>query len=87
MLNNFADERIDVIFLLSVCMWVKDWKSLVRWVYENSNHCLFETNGKKEQQKEQIDFLKSLYKDVTITHETSEDDPGQRKRKTVWCTK
>ena len=87
LLNNFANEKIDVIFLLSVCMWIKDWKSLVEWVYNNSNHCLFETNGKKEQQHEQINFLKSLYKKVTITHEVSADDPGQKKRKTVWCSK
>jgi len=87
LLKNFADNEIDVIFLLSVCMWIKDWRSLVRWVHENSNHCLFETNGKKYQQQEQIDFLKSLYKEVTITHETSDDDPGQKKRKTVWCRK
>lgn len=87
LLNNFADEKIDAIFLLSVCMWIKDSKSLVHWVYENSTHCLFETNGKKEQQQEQIDFLRSLYSDVTITHDTSDDDPGQKKRKTVWCTK
>lgn len=87
LLNNFADDKIDVIFLLSVCMWIKDWKSLVKWVYENSNHCLFETNGKKEQQQEQIDFLKSLYKDVTITHNQSLDDNSQKKRMTVWCSK
>lgn len=87
LLNNFADNKIDVIFLLSVCMWIKDWRSLVRWVHANSSHCLFETNGKKDQQQEQIDFLKSLYKEVRITHETSDDDPGQKKRKTVWCSK
>lgn len=87
LLHNFADNKYDVIFLLSVCMWIKNWKELIEWVYNNSNHCLFETNGKSHVQEEQINFLKKLYKQVEIIHESSDDDIGQKKRKTVWCSK
>lgn len=87
LLNNFVDNKLNVVFLLSVCMWIKNWKELVTWVSQNADHCLFETNGKKEQQQEQIDFLKTVFREVKITHKTSEDDPGQKKRMTVWCSK
>lgn len=87
LLHNFFDDNIDVVYLLSVCMWIKDWKSLVKWVHENSNYCLFETNGKKELQLEQLEYLQSLYKNVTITHKQSDDDEGQKRRMTLWCSK
>ena len=87
LITNFSDDTYDVIFLLSVCMWIKNWKELILWVYKNSNHCLFETNGKFSLQEEQFNFLKSVYREVTIIHEYSNDDPGQKKRKTLWCSK
>jgi len=29
LLNNFVDQKIDVVFLLAVCMWVENWQDLV----------------------------------------------------------
>jgi len=87
LLNNFSDEKYDVVFLLAVCMWIKSWKELIKWVYENSNYCLFETNGKKELQRDQVAYLKSLYFSVELIHKSSQDDPKQKKRSTYWCKK
>ena len=87
LLNNYADEKYDVIFLLAVCMWIKSWKELISWVYDNSNYCLFETNGKKHLQTEQFEYLKSLYASVELIHKRSDDDPKQKKRSTYWCSK
>ncbi len=87
LLNNFSNEKYDVIFLLSVCKWIKNWKDLITWVHSNSSHCLFETNGKPHLQDEQINFLKSVYRKVIIIHEHSNDDPGQKRRKTLWCSR
>jgi SAM-dependent methyltransferase len=80
-------EKFDTIFLLAVCMWIPTWKDLIKWVHKNSNNCLFETNGKKQQQQDQIDFLKQTYSSVTMLAEQSDDDPDQKKRKLLWCTK
>jgi len=87
LLNNFVDQKIDVVFLLAVCMWIENWQDLVKWVHANSSYCLFETNGKKHDQQAQLDLLNALYTNVTVLRESSEDDPKQKKRITVWCEK
>jgi SAM-dependent methyltransferase len=86
-IKSFFNNDIDVIFLLSVCMWINNWKDVIKWCYENSMYCFFETNGKQKVQEEQLSFLKSLYRQVTVVNETSDDDPGQKKRISVWCKK
>lgn len=87
LINNLNRENnIDVVFLLAVCMWIKPWKELVVWVKQNSNYCLFETNGKSKQQAEQIDYLNKTFRSVEILAESSQDDPKQKKRKLLWCS-
>jgi len=80
------ENKIDVTFLLAVCMWIKPWKELITWVSRNSTHCLFESNGKSKQQNEQIEYLKTVFKSVEVLAESSEDDPKQKKRKLLWCS-
>jgi SAM-dependent methyltransferase len=87
LINNLNRENnIDVVFLLAVCMWIKPWKELIAWVKQNSNYCLFETNGKSKQQAEQIDYLNKTFRSVEILAESSQDDPKQKKRKLLWCS-
>jgi SAM-dependent methyltransferase len=78
-------DKVDICFLLSVCMWLKNWKELILFVKETSEELLFESNGSEEQQKEQIDFLKANYKEVLMINEISDDDPLQKKRKLLLC--
>jgi len=85
LINSFAENKFDIIFLLAVCMWIKPWKKLVTWCSENAKSCLFETNGKKFQQQEQVEYLKTVYKTVTMIRAKSTDDPGQPNRSLYYC--
>ena len=85
LISNFSDNKIDIIFLLSVCMWINNWKELCTWCSKNAKSCLFETNGKKLQQDEQLVLLRSLYKSVTLIRDKSIDDQSQTKRRLYFC--
>ncbi len=78
-------NKVDICFLLSVCMWISNWKELLNFVKTISDAMLFESNGKEEQQEEQINYLKSIYTDVQLINEISDDDPLQKKRKLLLC--
>jgi SAM-dependent methyltransferase len=78
-------DKVDICFLLSVCMWLKNWKELITFVQEISETLLFESNGSDIQQKEQIAYLKSIYREVLLINEISDDDPLQKKRKLLLC--
>ena len=77
---------VDISFLLSVCMWLKNWKEVIDFVKSISTHLLFESNGSVAQQEEQIDYLKSNYKEVHLINEVSDDDPLQKNRKLLLCS-
>ena len=79
------EDKVDICFLLSVCMWLENWKELIKFVKSISKNLLFESNGSDKQQTEQIDFLKSIYTDVKLINEISDDDPLQKKRKLLLC--
>lgn len=85
LINNFADNKFDIIFLLSVCMWIENWRELCKWCSINAKSCLFETNGNKKEQQEQLDVLNSLYKDVVLIRDKSTDDKSQSKRRLYYC--
>ena len=85
-INDFLPEkRVDVVFLLSVCMWIKNWKQVIDYVTSISSKLIFESNGSDKQQLEQINYLKKKYKDVQLIREQSIDDPSQKKRKLYYC--
>lgn len=79
------DGKVDICFLLSVCMWIKNWREVIAFVALISNNLLFETNGSKQQQLAQIEELKKHYKDIKMIEEESIDDPGQPNRKLLLC--
>jgi hypothetical protein len=85
LIKNFLKNEIDIIFLLSICMWIKNWKDLCIWCSKNASACLFESNGAKNDQEDQFIFLKSIYKNVHLIREKSIDDPIQHKRKLYYC--
>lgn len=80
------DDKVDICFLLSVCMWLTNWRDVVEFAHDNSKTLLFESNGKSEQQEEQIDYLEKLYRNVSLLSDTSSDDPGRRTRKLLICS-
>lgn len=81
------ESKVDIVFLLAVCMWVKNWKNLIKFSSQISNNMLFESNGSKEEQKEQIEVLKSVFEKVEVLKENSDDDPKQKNRKLLFCEK
>jgi len=85
-MEDFLPEgRVDVAFMLSICIWVSNWKDVIIKVKSLSDKLVFESNGKEYQQTEQIEFLKTLYESVDLIHDKSEDDPTQKQRKLLVC--
>ena len=80
------EEQVDVCFLLSVCMWLDNWRDVIDFAQSKSRAMLFETNGTPQQQEQQIRYLHSKYRVVDLLAETSEDDPGQKRRKLLYLT-
>jgi Methyltransferase domain. len=83
--NFFSGNTIDMVFLLSVCMWIKNWKSVIDSARSISTCLLFESNGSPEQQFEQEAYLRSSYADIILVREASTDDPGQQRRRLFLC--
>ena len=77
--------KLDVVFLLSVCMWVENWKEVIKLTKEISSYLIFESNGKPEQQDEQVEFIKTIYSKIELINEKSEDDPSQKNRRLYLC--
>ena len=80
------DRKADICFLLSVCMWLKNWQQVIDFAHSKSNSMLFETNGSPVQQDQQINYLKAKYSVVSMLSETSDDDPIQKSRKLLYLT-
>lgn len=83
--NFYAGEGVDIVFLLSVCLWVKRWKLLIDTARSISDHLLFESNGSDEGQQAQEDYLRRSYATVTLVHDVSSDDALFKKRRLFLC--
>lgn len=85
-LRNFMrDSTVDIVFLLSVCMWLSNWKSVIDFARSISSAVLFESNGSEEQQREQEAYLRSRYGSIFKVRDTSTDDAGQPNRRLFLC--
>lgn len=85
-INDFLPgDKVDVVFLLSVCMWIKNWQEVIKFSQAISDHMIFESNGSVDQQEEQINYLKTIYQNVQLLKEKSDDDPSQQNRKLLYC--
>lgn len=80
-LENLVGEPVDIVLLLSVCMWIKNWKQLINWCANSCSQMLFESNGSVRQQRQQLTYLESRYANVQMCAAQSYDDPGQSQRK------
>jgi hypothetical protein len=80
------DRKADICFLLSVCMWLKNWQQVIDFAHSKSNSMLFETNGSPVQQDQQINYLKTKYSVIETLSEISDDDPIQKYRKLFYLT-
>ena len=86
LIEDFLPEpKADVVFLLSVCMWLKNWQEVIDFGTRIAESMLFETNGTPEQQAAQEGRLNKVYRSVAILSESSVDDPQQKERKLFYC--
>ena len=83
-IKNFI-PKIDIVFLFSVCMWIKKWKELINFINLNCKVLFIETNGSPSQQLEQINYCKLKYKSVKKICDKSLDDNKQHARKLYIC--
>ncbi len=79
------EEKVDVVLLLSICMWISNWRDVVLFSSRISEKMIFESNGSAEEQEFQVVYLKEIYQNVRLIHSTSEDDPSQKMRKLYYC--
>ena len=56
--------KVDVIFLLAVCMWVEKWKELIEFCTNLTDCLVFESNGLPDVQDSQIAFLKQRFSNI-----------------------
>jgi SAM-dependent methyltransferase len=86
MLTNFVlGEPVDICFFFNISLWVKCWKDVFKLCSELTETMLFEAHGNEAQQDEQINFVNSIYSDVSLLSEQSDDDPTYAKRKMYIC--
>jgi hypothetical protein len=79
-------QRIDICFMLSVAMWIPNWKEVVRFASTFADAMLFETNGSSAQQGEQVAHLRQCFSDVRVLQDRSPDDPLQKNRAMYLCS-
>jgi SAM-dependent methyltransferase len=79
------DNHVDIVFLLSVCMWLPNWKEVIAYAAQKADVLLFESNGDERQQKEQEAFLGTCFGEVALLNVKSEDDLGQKNRSLFLC--
>ncbi|NQX90246.1 MAG: methyltransferase [Halioglobus sp.] len=87
LIQDFLPEgRVDMVFLLSVCMWIRNWQEVIACLAYISDSMLFESNGSNAQQDEQAVFLKQIYGKVELIAGDSPDDPSQKNRRLYLCS-
>jgi SAM-dependent methyltransferase len=86
LLRNFLPgSTVDIVFLLAVCQWLKNWKSVIDMARSVSPAMLFETNGPADMQDNQEAYLRTIYADVSLVRSASTDDLSEQRRKLFLC--
>lgn len=87
LLPNFLHSGpIDIVFLLSVCMWLSNWRSVIDAAKSLAPALMFESNGSDQQQRDQEEYLRASYSSVVMVRNASPDDPGQQRRRLFLCS-
>lgn len=88
LIDNFIlSDKVDICFLLAVCVWIRNWRDVITKASKIAPSLLFESNGTNQQQKEQLDYLKNNYRTLTLVNRYSFDDPRDKSRKLFLCEK
>lgn len=85
-INSFGlGEKFDVCLFLCLSLWVKRWKEVFLYMTEMVDTILFESHGSDSEQMDQLDFVRSVYNDITLISDASDDDPTYTTRKMYVC--
>jgi len=71
--NLLVETKPDVVFLLSLGSWVKNWPQLYTTVLENTPTIILETNNSQEG-KAQLDLFTNVKCEITLISSQSLDD-------------
>jgi SAM-dependent methyltransferase len=82
-----GSSRLDIVFLLSVAMWIRNWREVIDKCRQLAPNLLFETNGSDEEQAEQKAYLASCYPRIVVVRSDSPDDPLQPRRQLLLCSR
>jgi aminoglycoside phosphotransferase len=86
MVKHFVfGEPVDICFFFNISLWVKRWKEAFSFCSEQTKTMLFEAHGNEDQQLEQLNYVRSIYSDVVLISEQSDDDSTYSKRKMYLC--
>lgn len=82
LLYDFLPEsRVDIVFMLSICMWVSRWREVVDFCSRMSDKMLFESNGSARQQEIQLEYVQEVYGNFELIAPASNDDARQQNRR------
>lgn len=79
-------EKVDICFLLSVCLWLRNWPAVIRAAAQSADALVFEANGTSEEQSAQVEMLHQCYSDIALVSDSSTDDPSMTFRKLYLCS-
>jgi hypothetical protein len=69
----FKDEKPDIVFLLSLGSWIKNWPALYSLVLKNTKTIILETNNSQEG-KAQLDLFEKANCKLELISSSSNDD-------------
>lgn len=87
-ISNFLKEnQVDICFLLAVTLWIKNWEKVIDYAHAISQNLLFEATGSStEKSIQQVEYLKTKYKKVSLLSQFSDDDAKVKGRQLYLCT-
>jgi SAM-dependent methyltransferase len=81
-LDKFINKDVDIIFLLSLGSWIKNWENLYSYSIKKGKIIVLETNNKEEGKKQIEFFEKNNCKLQKIINSSTDDNTGNNKRQT-----
>jgi len=78
--NLLPDRKVDIVFLLAVCMWIGNWRQVIDLASSLSDNLLFESNGSTLQQNDQEAYLRSKYCHIIKIRDSSPDNPADPRK-------
>ena len=62
--ENIDFPKTDIVFMLSIAVWIPNWKDIIEQL--NPSLLVFEAHGKEDTKSNQVTFLKSKFKIVSL---------------------